>query len=111
MKNIGHYVLKLSLLVLLMPIHISAMEIEQQYAKSQSIENKNINELTHRVNDLEKALGNAQAMIQELKDSFEQKINRLKQSIGSTQETISNTDEKLNLLASQVDRMSLSGSQ
>ena len=111
MKNIGHYAAKLSLLVLLMSINISAMEIEQQYAKSQSIENKTINELTNRINNLEKAVGTAQAMIQDLKDSFEQKVNRLKQSIGSTQETISNTDEKLNLLASQVDRMSLSGSQ
>lgn len=111
MKNIGHYTATLSLFVLLMSINISAMEIDQPYVKPQSIETKAINELTNRVNNLEKALGNAQAMIQELKDSLEQKVNRLKQSIGSTQEIISNTGEKLNMLASQVDRMSLSGSQ
>ena len=82
------------------------MEVEQQ-----TEQNKTIDKLANRVNNLEKAMGQAQAIIQELKDSFEQKISRLKQSIGSTQEIISNTDEKLNALASQVDRMSISGSQ
>jgi len=110
-----HFTAVLALAIaLITSAHISAMETEQQYAKSQDIiteQSKNRDELVIRVNNLEKAMGTAQAMIQELKDSFDQKISRLKQSISSTQEIISNTDEKLNMLASQVDRMSLSGSQ
>ena len=112
MKNICHYTTKLSLFVLLISINMAAMDIKEQTEQSHITEqNKTIHELANRVNNLEKAMGSAQATIQELKDSFDQKINRLKQSIGSTQEIINNTDEKLNALADQVDRMSLSDSQ